>query len=48
MLSSLNPLMPGGNEMSYILKQTGRFFVAGLLKYVYDLLLPPGIKELLI
>ena len=35
--------MLGGNKISYILKQTFSFFVAGLLS-MYDLLLPPGIK----
>ena len=31
--STHNPLMVGGNKMTYILKQTCSFFVAGLLKY---------------
>ena len=31
--STLKPLMPGGNKMSYILNQTCSFFVASLLKY---------------
>ena len=42
-----NHLMSGGNKMSYILKQSCSFFVAGLLK-LHDLLLPTGIQGLMI
>ena len=41
----LNPLMPGSNKRSYILKQTCSFWLQVFLS-VYDLLLPLGIKRL--
>ena len=41
----LNPLMPGSNKRSYILKETCSFWLQVFLS-VYDLLLPLGIKRL--
>ena len=41
----LNPLMSGGNKMSYVLKQTCSFSLQVCLG-TYDLLLPPCIKRL--
>ena len=40
-LKRVNPLIPGGNRRSYIVKQLL------VCLNTYDLLLPPGIKELI-
>ena len=42
---TMNPLMPGGNERPYVLKQTFSLQLQVSLS-TYDLLLPPGIKRL--
>ena len=44
---NFNPLMSGGNETSYLLKQTCSFQQQVWLS-TYDLLLPPGIKRLIL
>ena len=41
---TMNPLMPGGNERPYVLKQTFSLQLQVSLS-TYDLLLPPGIKD---